>query len=87
MAGDDHAEHGGADRGLRYRPDAGPARTVRARYVLDASGGGSLLRRHAAGARTSSGLAVYACFEDAFEDGFDYGFEDRFESGSGGGDG
>ncbi|MCF3134493.1 NAD(P)/FAD-dependent oxidoreductase [Streptomyces olivochromogenes] len=71
--------------GLRYRPAAGPARTVRARYVLDASGGGSLLRRHVVGAQAFSGLAVYACFEGAFEDGFDYGFEDRFESGSGGG--
>ncbi|MGW7790879.1 NAD(P)/FAD-dependent oxidoreductase [Streptomyces tricolor] len=48
--------------GLRHRPEGEPARTVRARYVVDASGGDSPLRRHVAGARGSSGLAVYACF-------------------------
>ncbi|MGC9495112.1 NAD(P)/FAD-dependent oxidoreductase [Streptomyces sp. WG7] len=52
--------------GLRHRPEEGPARTVRARYVVDASGGDSLLRRHVAGGRGWSGLAVYACFEADF---------------------
>ncbi|MFG3016540.1 NAD(P)/FAD-dependent oxidoreductase [Streptomyces cinerochromogenes] len=48
--------------GLRHLPQGEPARTVRARCVVDASGGDSPLRRHVAGARGSSGLAVYACF-------------------------
>ncbi|GGU88133.1 hypothetical protein GCM10010260_22030 [Streptomyces filipinensis] len=51
--------------GLRHRPDGGPGRTVRARWVVDASGGDSLLRRHVAGVQGPSGLAVYACFETA----------------------
>lgn len=66
--------------GLRHRPEQGPARTVRARYVVDASGGDSVLRRHVAGARSSSGLAVYACFE---ADGVQAGGPRRFPFGNG----
>ncbi|MEV0603117.1 FAD-dependent oxidoreductase [Streptomyces sp. NPDC050315] len=53
--------------GLRYRTAEGRGHTVLARYVVDASGAGSRLRRHLGGTRSCAGrapdLAVHACFE------------------------